>query len=163
MLDHATVLAALRAEVHHTLRSALAVASAATSEASHAESKAENQYDTRGLEASYLAAGQAVRVTALRRLASFFDGLGEGVRTEDAVVGLGALVALDDGRGPVRWCFVAPDGGGISVQVQGVEVQVVTQASPLGEVLVGASAGDVVERLDPRPQALTVLSVSMSS
>jgi hypothetical protein len=40
-------------------------ASAARDEATHEQSKAENKYDTRGLEASYLARGQARQVAEL--------------------------------------------------------------------------------------------------
>ncbi len=161
-MDHAHVVRALRESVHQTLQTGLAMASAAYDEATHAESKAENKYDTRGLEASYLAAGQAVRIAALRRVSAFFDQLGDGVATEGVAAGLGALVALEDAQGVVRWSFVAPDGGGITVVVDGVEVRVITRDSPLGEALLGAVEGDVLELAQPRPQELTVLRVTGS-
>lgn len=162
-MNHASVVQALRDTVNETLQAGLAMASAAYDEATHAESKAENKYDTRGLEASYLAAGQAVRIASLRRLAAFFDQLGDGVLTEEVVVGLGALVALQDGQGVVRWSFVAPDGGGIAVTLEGTEVRVVTRDSPLGEAMLGAVEGEVLELTQPRPQELTVLRVTGSA
>lgn len=161
-MNHALVVRALRDTVRGTLASVLANANAAIHEATHAESKAENKYDTRGLEASYLAAGQAVRVGALQRVVAFFDQLGDEVATVDVVVGLGALVCLEDHAGALRWCFVAPDGGGIVVTVDGTDVRVVTRGSPLGEALIGATEGDVLEITEPRKQELTVVRVTGS-
>lgn len=161
-VDHARVVRALREQVQRILHTSLAAASAAYDEATHAESKAENKYDTRGLEASYLAAGQAVRIASLRRVAAFMDQLGEQVLNHDVPVGLGCLVALQDADDVVRWSFVAPDGGGISVQVDGVEVRLITRDSPLGEALVGAVEGDSVELTHPRPHELTVVRVTAS-
>lgn len=152
------VVRALRAAAHAELDGVLAMASAAYDEATHAESKAENQYDTRSLEASYLAAGQAVRVAALRRAAGFFDAVDDGDGNPDAQVGPGALVGIEE-DGVTSWCFVAPEGGGAIVQADGVAVRVVTPASPLGEALVGAREGDGVEVFDPRPRAFEVVAV----
>ena len=113
------VVRALQAELHAELAAVLANAKAAYDEATHAESKAENQYDTRSLEASYLAAGQAERVAALRRLVAFHDALDPDVEAAETPVGHGSLVALEDEQGALRWCFVAPDGGGRAVTVEG--------------------------------------------
>lgn len=161
-MKHLLVVQGLRALVRDTLATSLAIAAAARDEAAHAESKAENKYDTRATEASYLAAGQAVRVASLQRLAAFFDQLGADVLVDDAVAGLGALVGVEDAEGAVLWCFLAPDGGGITVAVEGVDVRIVTRDSPLGAALVGAAVGDGVEITQPRAQELTVVWVSCS-
>ncbi|MCE9575491.1 MAG: transcription elongation factor GreAB, partial [Deltaproteobacteria bacterium] len=58
--------AELKAELVRVVEAALATAvaahQAATEGATHAEAKPENDKDTRALEASYMARGQAVRV-----------------------------------------------------------------------------------------------------
>src|SRR4051812_3963394 len=52
--------------------SLVSAARAAHEAATHAESKPEDQYDTRGLEASYLAAAQARRVEEIDRAIQVF-------------------------------------------------------------------------------------------
>ena len=48
-------------------------ANAAHEEATHEESTAENKYDTRGLEASYLAEAQSRRVAEVDKTIHLFD------------------------------------------------------------------------------------------
>jgi hypothetical protein len=105
-------------------------------EASSAESRAENKYDTRATEASYLAAGQGQRRVELAR----FVGL-----IEQAAAGAVALplIELRSARGP-SWYLLAPEGGGRRVQSVGVDVVVVTPQSPVGRALAVAEVGDTV-------------------
>lgn len=109
--------------------------------ATHEEAKPENDKDTRALEQSYLARGQAQRVEELR------TGLAEvgafPLRDFAGVpVALGALVVVDeDGRESTL--FVAPAGGG-SYLADGT-VQVVTPRAPLGQALIGRRADEEVE------------------
>lgn len=152
--------AALRAELVAQLEAALAAATAThaatVAGATHAEAKPENDKDTRALEQSYLARGQAQRVVelqdALVELASWMPrGFGE-----DDAIALGALVSIDE-NGDERMLFVAPAGGGN--QLTG-GVQVVTPRSPLGQILLGKQAGDEVEfRSGARARALEIVSV----
>lgn len=132
------------------------MASLASAEATHTESKAENKYDTRGLEASYLAAGQARRVVELRRIAAFFDRL--VVKPVDGPAGVGSLIETEE-DGVTRWLFLAPEGGGTHVDVGGVAVRLVTPSSPLGRELVGAESGDEIEVEMPRLRRIELLSV----
>src|SRR5688500_7983704 len=93
---------ALRAELAQLGR----VTDMARDEATSAESRPENPYDTRALEASYLAAGQGERLTALRQLAAWAEVLGAEPR--DAVeAGALAQVALDE---VPQWVLFAPRG-----------------------------------------------------
>lgn len=135
VLDKHAVVDAMRQALTAAIDAALAGAEAARAEATHAESRAENKYDTRGLEASYLAAGQGERVVAWRAALGSLDA------TPCGVGGVGALVGLDDGR----WVLVAAGGGGIRADVDGVTVGLVTPEAPLGRALLGAEEGDVVE------------------
>ena len=112
----------------------------AIDEATGAESKAENKYDTRSTEASYLARGQAERVAALRTLVSFVSSPASRLDREMCPVGLCSLVALED-QGGTMWVFVAPGGGGLRFEVDGVAVVIVTPDSPLGKALIGQEEG----------------------
>ena len=117
------------------------------------ESKAENKYDTRGLEASYLARGQAERIVALRRQVGWLGAVPAG----GSRVGLGSLVQLEE-DGTERWVLVVPEGGGSKVEVDGVTVHSVTPRSPLGQGLVGCEEGDAVE-IDGTQREIEIVSL----
>lgn len=132
---HAELLTALTA-THATLRAAHADAREG---ATHDEAKPENDKDTRALEQSYLARGQAMRLEALAA------GLAAvaGMSLEPTDVGaVGALVEAQDENGRALRYFLAPDGGGTRLAGG---VLVLTPASPLGAALLGKRAGDDVE------------------
>jgi hypothetical protein len=81
--------------------------------ATHAESKAENKYDTRGLEAAYLADGQRRRVHEIETALTSYRNL--PVRAQiDEPIKLGALVSLEQ-AGARRWVFLGPDAAGLRV------------------------------------------------
>ena len=136
---------ALRAELLAVLEAALATARAAHATAvegaTHAESKAENDKDTRGLEQSYLARGVAQRVADLEAAVHDVTRLALRAFERNDPVALGALVTIDE-EGETETLFVAPAGGGT---VLSSGVQVVTTSSPLGRALLGKRADDDVE------------------
>ncbi len=115
---------------------------AAMEGATHEQAKPENDKDTRALEQSYLARGQAKRTEELR------DGLAAVRRMEVAAfqanqpVGVGALVTAEERNRTVRF-YIAPYGGGS--RLANASIQVVTPSSPLGEALMGKRVGDTCE------------------
>lgn len=122
----------------------MAAANASHQAATHEESQAEDRYDTRGLEASYLAGAQSVRAAEIEHTISLIRLLPLRDAAQDDPVVPGTLVELDqDGKRLLY--YVAPRGGGVSVQVNGKTVQVITPSSPLGEELVGRKVGEVLE------------------
>lgn len=114
----------------------------ALDEATGSESRPENQYDTRSTESSYLAAGQGERVLALRKLVGFLAAFDPAVPAGPAIA-QGGLAELDGDDG-TTWFFLAPDGGGRRVIVDGTQIVVVTPASPAGKAVLGAKEGDNV-------------------
>jgi transcription elongation GreA/GreB family factor len=112
--------------------------------ATHEQAKPENDKDTRALEQSYLARGQAKRAEELRDGLAAIRGMKLQIFTMDQPVGLGALVTAAEAKRRVR-LFVAPHGGGTRL-AKGL-VQVVTPSSPLGEALIGKRVGDDCEVL----------------
>ena len=124
-------------------RSSIAEAAMHTYEAAtHEESEPEDQYDTRGLEASYLAGAQAKRVAELEQTLHAIKTLKFRQFNDEDPIGSTALVELDH-DGKTSFCLLLPQGGGLSVDHDGHHVQVITPKSPLGEALVGRKAGDV--------------------
>ena len=115
--------------------------------ATHAENIAENKYDTLGLEASYLAAGQAKRVEEIRQSLALCQNLILRSYDEQRGIEVGALLGLEDEKGREQWLFLAPDAAGLKVDLVGQLITVITPRSPLGKSLLGKIDGDEVEIL----------------
>lgn len=113
--------------------------------ATHEENIAENKYDTLGLEAAYLAAGQARRVEEIGLTLRAWRQL--QLRPFDAALGirLTALVLLADENGQEQWLFLGPDGAAIKVQALQREILVLSPNAPLGQRLLGRQPGDEIE------------------
>lgn len=126
-------------KLSETLNATKSAANAAVEAATGPDSKAENQYDTRGLEASYLAGAQMKRVEELQRQIAFYQTL-QNASVAIGKATIGSLVETDR-----AFYLLVPEAGGTSVEVDGCTVNVITPHSPLGEALVGAMAGEVVE------------------
>ncbi|MBO3277233.1 transcription elongation factor GreAB [Pseudomonas schmalbachii] len=127
------------------LEIALRAAKTAHDAATHEESIAENKYDTLGLEASYLAAGQARRVEEIRLALATLQNL--ILRDYDDQLGIqpSALVELATRDGQSKWVFLGPDAAGLKVHLEGVEILVITPRSPLGSGLLSLHPGDELE------------------
>jgi transcription elongation GreA/GreB family factor len=119
-------------------------ANASRAEATHEQSKAESKYDTRGLEASYLAHGQSRQAAEIESAIADFEKLTARKFGDDEVIGLGALVELESG-GEHTFYFIGPRAGGTEVVHEKNEILVITPQSPLGEQLIG-------KKQDDRPQ-----------
>ncbi|MGA7123360.1 MAG: GreA/GreB family elongation factor [Polyangiaceae bacterium] len=131
---------------------------AASEAATHEEAKPENDKDTRALEQSYLAQGEARRVEELRAALAEVQSMSVRDLAKRDVVALGALVAIDEG-GTETLLWLAPHGGGSRLS-EG-SVQVVTPRSPLGQALVGKRAGDECSVvLAGRERVLTILAIA---
>ncbi len=107
------------------------------------DSRAENKYDTRTLEASYVARGQARRVEELQEAVQAFTALTVTSPTPAASIQLGSLVTLQAPWGEEHF-FLGPFAGGTEVQFEGTEIVVITPASALGQKLVGRHPGDTI-------------------
>ena len=126
----------------------------------HEEAKPENDKDTRALEQSYLARGQAQRVVqaeeALKRL-RFCPVVDFDATTPIAV---SALIQLEV-DGAAQWVFLVTAGGGLKLDLDGRSVQLVTPEAPLGRALVGKLVGEGFElRLAGALREYEVLSVA---
>ena len=110
--------------------------------ATHEENVAENKYDTLGLEASYLATGQARRMEEIRQGLGKFRSL--QLRESETGIQLAALVALLSPEGAVQWFFLGPDAAGLKIDFDGLPVMIITPLSPLGQSLIGKDVDDEV-------------------
>lgn len=110
-------------------------------EATHESSKAENKYDTRGLEASYLARGQSKQAAELKLSIAEFEKLPVKKFGANDAIDLGALVELEHG-GERTFYFIGPRAGGTEVLHDKKEILVITPQSPLGAQVVGKKSGE---------------------
>src|SRR5271154_1088121 len=110
-------------------------------EATHESSKAESKYDTRGLEASYLARGQSRQAAEIEVAIAEFEKLPVKKFGENEAIGIGALVELENNGGNLHYS-TGPRAGGTEVLHDKKEILVITPQSPLGEQLLGKKSGD---------------------
>ena len=115
-------------------------ARASHAEATHESSKAESKYDTRGLEAAYLAGGQARQAKEILDSIKLYSGLRVREFAANEPIDLTALVELElDGARALY--FIGPRNGGLEVEYQREEITLITPESPLGQNLMGKKAG----------------------
>lgn len=119
-------------------------AKAAHAAATHAECIADNKYDTTGLEASYLAQGQANRAADIRLALERYRSLALRSFDEQAGIRLTACVTLEAEDGALRRVFLGPEAGGLKVTAGAEEYIVITPESPLGRALIGKVCGEEV-------------------
>jgi len=112
----------------------------AHSEATHEQNKAENKYDTRAIEASYLAEGQARQAAEVAASIETLEGMLVRALGPTDPIAPGALVELESSGG-LDWYFLAPCAGGAELISEGVPVLVITPQSPLGGAMSGLKTG----------------------
>lgn len=134
---------ALTAELTKNLELALKAAQATYDIATHEDNKAENKYDTRGLEASYLAGAQAERVRDLKETLGVVASLKVKEFSDADKVAQSALIKIKFNE-KENWLFLLPKGGGQNFTFENQVVKVITPDSPLGELLIGKSVEDSV-------------------
>lgn len=144
----AKIVGLLEAEVSGLKAAALQTYAAATGE----ENKAENKYDTRALEASYLAGAQAKRVKETEASLGVFRTIKSKSFSNASSIESTAIVELDlDGKS--LYVFVVPSRGSLTIDYRGNKIQVITPQSPLGEALLGLKIGDIA-RVDKADKQL---------
>jgi hypothetical protein len=148
LLEH--IRAELRARLERLSKAAYEAHAAATDPGS----KAEGKYDTRSLEASYLAAGQARQVDELAESVRIFEALALPDFGMDAEIDAGALVGATL-NGETTFFLLVPAAGGMVISHEGREITLLTPESALYRKLSGMRAG---ESLDA--PALSVTEVS---
>jgi transcription elongation GreA/GreB family factor len=132
------IIAKLSAELEMLLRAA----QSSHAEATHEQNKAEDKYDTRGLEASYLAHGQSKAAEEAALAVAQFTVLPVRDFGTGEPISLGALVCVEGGERSNY--FIGPRAGGTEVELDGRAVLVITPQSPLGRQLMGRRQGDTL-------------------
>ena len=134
------IIARLQSELDMLTQAALATHAEATDE----ENKAEDKYDTRGLEASYLAIGQSKAAEEAAQALAQFSALAVRDLTPSEPISVGAVVVLEAGGRPTHY-FIGPRAGGTEIEHEGRTFLVITPQSPLGRQLMGRLQGDTLQ------------------
>ena len=135
-------------ELAELIKSAKAAHEAAT----HEEVKAEDRHDTQAIEASYLAAGQATRVSEIEKMIAEYRTYLDALDTAHPKISLGSIVTLQQLSSNLQpilknkdtHSFIAERGGGTQIQLNGKVITVITPRSPIGEPLMDAGPGEEI-------------------
>ncbi|MBC8095451.1 MAG: GreA/GreB family elongation factor [Akkermansiaceae bacterium] len=143
-MNKKALLKAVVAQLVSELEVYLRAAQASHAEATHEQSKAESKYDTRGLEASYLAQGQSRQAAEMAAAIQEFETMKPRDFVKGDFIDVGALVELEQGKDRSLY-MIGPRAGGTEVTHEKREVLVITPQSPLGSQLVGKKQGDKLQ------------------
>lgn len=121
--------------------------------ATGSESKAEGKYDTRGLEASYLAGAQADQCGKIAEAIHALRGFTAEATDPASPAQAGSVVEVET-RGEISHYFLLPCGGGLSISAEGIEITTLSPETPLYQALLHSRQGDLIE-----PRDLLVLDV----
>lgn len=131
--------------LENTHQVALAATQRAIDAATDEETVPEHKYDTLALEASYLAHGQALRMQECEGDIRQFRELVLREFDDSSAIGMSALVKVMNEDDQIRWFFIGPAAGGLSVDYHGTKVSILTLNAPLGLALNKKCVGDEVE------------------
>jgi len=152
-MNKALILKQILIALQHDLNGLQTAMKVAHESATHSESVAENKYDTRGLEASYLAHGQAKRAAEIEASLRAFAAINPvSLNLRPSTVTISSLVKLENQNGMVRWVWLGSDAGGVKFEFEGFkgnEIIIITLQSPLGAALMGRAVGDAFD-LNPK-------------
>jgi len=126
-------------------RTALKATAQAQDTATNKNNVAENKYDTLGLEAAYLAHGQAQRVVECEIDLAAYKNLKALDFTDETPVALGAMILLKDESGSEQSLFLGPAAGGLKFSFEEKEYLIITPSAPLGRAVLGCFVYDEVE------------------
>ena len=147
-MDKTALIEQLLALVQSQYDRALAALAGATEAATGEDTKAESKYDTRGLEASYLAAGQAEQADELAEAIAHLENAEFPEFDFDDPIAPGALVEAER-EGEVVFYLLAPAGGGLILETEDREsVTVLGPEAPLRQQLLGVTSGTILDEID---------------
>jgi len=141
------VIELIRSELQAQFQLVKRAADTAREDATDEESRARSKYETQGLEASYLAAGQARRAEELAVAMQTLNAEPFPAFGDQDPIGEGALVGVDL-AGEREWFLFTPCAGGLTLTVGKTDVTLLAPGSPLREDLLGLTTGAKLKARD---------------
>lgn len=111
--------------------------------------KSEGKYDTRAIEASYLASAQNKRVEEIKLDIQMLEDLEIHIETPASKLQLGSL-GLINCNGQERYYFISSTSGGSMLMIDNQPVLVISVFSPIGDAALGLGKGESFEVETPK-------------
>ncbi|WNC68248.1 hypothetical protein RI845_17185 [Thalassotalea nanhaiensis] len=131
-------------QLEQELKNAINSAEMARLAATDDQSVAETQYDTLGLEASYLAHGQSERAEQIKIQIEQYQNLHIKDFDEHDEVSIGCVVELLSSNAMKQYYFIGPCGGGLKIVANDISIIVITPQTPLAKELIGKFQYDII-------------------
>ena len=132
----------LKSKIQEELDKAKSAFETTRNHASEKELKAEGKYDTRSIEAGYLAGAQKKRVDELELEIQLLDEMNIDHPPEKVSVGSLVEITLNNQN---RLYFISSTSGGSLLNIQNNPVLVISAFSPIGSEAIGLEKGDTFE------------------
>lgn len=115
--------------------------------ATSSESKSEGKYDTRAIEAGYLAGAQAKRVEEIKLDIQMLEELDTGLESTKLQLGSLGLIRHNNIE---KLYFLSSTSGGAILNIDENSVLVISVFSPIGDAALGLGKGEVFEVETPK-------------
>ena len=122
------------------------------------ESRSESKWDTRAIEAGYLAGAQQARLNELEQELQLLQEMDLREIKNDEVI-IGAIIELEYNE-QTRKYFLSPTSGGTLLNINNEAIMVISVFSPIGREALGLSCGDTFEIQTPKERRdYTIISL----
>lgn len=160
MTDKKLLIDAIIIQLKQELINAINSADMARQAATDDQSVAETQYDTLGLEASYLAHGQSERAEQIKQQIKQYQNLLIRDFDENDEINIGSLVKLKNTieNGELHY-FIGPCAGGLKIQFNDLIVMLITPQAPVAKELIGKSQFDLISLPGPKAKELEIVEI----
>ena len=143
-MEKTSLISAIITQLEANLAQASDAALESAESATHEEARAESKYDTRGLETSYLASGQARHALELKESLDAIRNFTLPTFDRSSPIALGAIITTLSSNGRETY-FLVPGIGGIELSTEQGPLTVITSKSPIGSELIGKQTGDRIQ------------------
>lgn len=147
MIDKKKIVEVLVSKLQNELSEIEAAAKSAKDLATGPESKSEGKYDTRAIEAGYLAGAQAKRVEEIKLDIQMLEELDISTIANKLQLGTLGLIEYNQQE---RLYFISSTSGGSILNIDGQSVLVISVFSPIGDSALGHGKGDIFEVETPK-------------
>ncbi len=146
MLDKKIILETLLENLRKELKDVESAANSTKDLATADDLKSEGKYDTRAIEASYLASAQQKRVEEIKIDIQMLEDLEIHPSTQ---LQMGSLALLEYNN-QSRYYFLTSTSGGTMLTINGQAVLVISVFSPIGNEALGLKKGESFEVETPK-------------
>lgn len=157
-IDKVKILHELTSRVQKDLDQAKEALSTARQHASEEGLKAEGKYDTRSIEAGYLAGALQVRVTELEQEMALLGEISFEFDYHQLSIGSLAEIELNQNR---RFYFISSTSGGSLINIDNCPILVISAFSPIAAAAIGLTVGDTFEvEINAQTREYKIISIS---